>query len=268
MKSMKALLILLLFSLFPLLGQDAAKDAAKKDAPKVDAPTPDATKQDATKPPPPGMGGEWETRSFDVKYVDPEAIKSFFSGRSFVMQANRELHVLTINGPPGFVKEVEDAVKRFDIPGPPPADIQITIYLLATAAQAPTGTALPKELAAIGKEFGTQTPKLADSQILRVREGDSGQVMGLETKPDSASLSRVWIQSSSVGPGKKGDLVSLYGLRVWLNIPPAPGTTNNQLKADPDVSADIDIDSSQPVMVSKTGVDKPVAVVVLATVVK
>jgi hypothetical protein len=254
MKPIKVLPLLLLLSLFPLFGQDPVK----KDAPK----------QDAAKPPSPTVGGEWETRSFDVKYVDPEAIKSFFSGRSFVMQASRELHVLTVNGPPGFVKEVEDAVKRFDIPGPPPADIQITIYLLATAAQAPTGTALPKDLDTIGKEFGAQTPKLADSQTLRVREGESGQVLGLESKPDSASLSRVWVQSTGVGPGKKGDLVSLYGLRVWLNVPPAPGATNTQLKADPDVSADIDLDTSQPVMVSKAGVDKPIAVVVRATVIK
>jgi len=247
MKSLK--LLLALFAFFLLNAQDAAK-------------------KDPTKPPPPVMGGEWETRSFDVKYVDPEAIRAFFSGRSFVMQASRELHVLTVNGPPGFVKEVEDAVKRFDIPGPPPSDIQITIYLLATAAQAPTGTPLPKDLSEVAKDFGTQTPKLADSQILRVREGDSGEVTGLEQKPDSANLSRVFIQSTSVGPGKKGELVSLYGLKVWLNIPPTPGATNTQLKADPDVSADVDIDTSEAVMVSKTGVDKPVAVVVRATVIK
>jgi hypothetical protein len=250
MKSIKALLILLVLAVFPLL---QAQDGAKKDP---------------TKPPPPVMGGEWVTRSFDVKYVDPEAIQAFFSGRSFVMQANRELHVLTVNGPPGFVKEVEDAVKRFDIPGPPPSDIQITVYLLVTAAQAPTGTALPKELADVAKEFGTQTPRLADSQILRVREGDSGQVLGEDRAPTSAILSRIYIQSSAVGPGKKGDLVSLYGLKVWLDIPPTPGTTNPQLKADPDVSADVDIDTSQAVMVSKAGVDKPVAVVVRATVIQ
>jgi len=250
MKSTQALLVLLLLAVFPVL---QAQDTAKKDP---------------TKPEPVKMVGDWETKSFDVKYVDPEAIQAFFSGRSFVMQASRELHVLTVNGPPAFVKEVEDAVKRYDIPGPPPSDVQIIVYLLATAAQAPTGASLPKELAGLAKEFGTQTPKLADSQILRVREGDSGQVMGLEPKPENANLSRVYIQSTSVGPGKKGDLVSVYGLKVWLNIPPTPGTTNPQLKAEPDVSADVDIDTSDAVMVSKTGVDKPVAVVVRATVIK
>jgi hypothetical protein len=257
----KALAILLTMVLASLLyGQDPPKtDPAKADTTKPDAPAKPAS---AT-----GIA-ENQTKSFDVKFVDPEQFRALFSSRSFVMEANRDLKVLTVHGPPAFLKEVEDAIKRFDVPPLPPANVQIVVYLLTTAEQAPAGVALPTELAAMSKEFGSKPPKLADIQVLRVREGQTGQVVGPATKPDAASLSRVWLQTALVTPGLKGEMVSLYGLRIWMSVPAEPGATNTQLKADPDVAADVDIPPNQAVMVSKVGVDKPVMVVVRATVIR
>ena len=49
------------------------------------------------------------------------------------MEANRELKVLTAHGSPAFLKEVEDTIKRLDVPPPLPGDTEITVYLLAGA---------------------------------------------------------------------------------------------------------------------------------------
>jgi hypothetical protein len=290
---MKALLVWLVLGVPILSGQVAPNPtAAKPAAATATAPAPAAgtqgsaatksdssadVKQEAPKRSAPKVltapiDAEWQTKVFDVQFADPERLRAVFSGRSFVMEANRDLKVLTAHGTPAFLKEVEEAVKRFDVPPPPPANVQLTVYLLTSAAQAPAGVAVPAELAAISKEFGSPTSKLADSQVLRVREGQSGQLTGLESKPDASTLSRVWLQSASVGVGRNGEMVSLYGLRVWLNVPstsPAgAGTGTSMLRADPDVSADVDVDSNQPVMVSKVGVADPVIVVVRATVVR
>ena len=213
----------------------------------------------------------WGSQTFDVKYVDPERLREIFSGRSFVMEANRDLKCLTAHGSPAVLKEVEETVKRFDVAPPLPANIQITVYLLTVAAQAPSGGALPPELAATGKELtaaGSPPLRLADSQMVRVREGQPGDATGSASAPDGATLVRIKLQSASISPSPKGDTISLNGLRVWLNVPSTPEINRSQPKMDADISADIDIEQNRAVMVAKAGIDKPEIVIVRASIVR
>lgn len=209
------------------------------------------------------------TKTFDVKYADPERLREIFSGRSFVMEANRDLKVLTAHGTPEFVKEVEDTVKRFDIAPPPPANLDISVYLLTTAALAPTGGALPPDLAAAGKTLpggGGQSLRLADTQMIRLREKQSAGDTNIPGSGSSAAISRIGLKAATLIPGKKGDMVSLSGLQIWLNIPAATASNASSAKTEADVSADIDVEQNEAVVISRTGVDKPIVVVVRAAV--
>jgi hypothetical protein len=215
----------------------------------------------------------WGTKSIQVKYVDPEQLRRIFSGQSYVMEADRDLKVLTVHGPSAFLKEVEETVKRFDIAPPVPANIQITVYLLAVAEQASSSGTLPAELAAVAKELktagGSQALRLADCQMVRVRAGQSAEAMGsTASPPTAATLSRIQLDSASVNPDPKGDVISLDGLRVWLNVPPTPETPHVESKSNGDVAANIDLVQNQAVVVSKTGIDKPLVVIVRASVVR
>ena len=209
----------------------------------------------------------WGAKTIQVKYADPEQLRRLFSGQSYVMEADRALKVLTVHGPPAFLKEVEETVKRFDIAPPLPANIQITVYLLAVAEQAsPSGT-LPPELAALAKELkaasGSPTLRMADSQMIRVRAGQPAETMGsAPSSPTAATLSRIRLESAFVNSDPKGDVISLDGLHVWLNVPPSP-----ESKGNGDVAADIDVMQNQAAIVAKTGIDKPLVVVVRASVV-
>jgi hypothetical protein len=222
-------------------------------------------------PPPSAPSGDpaWTTKTFDVKYIDPEEVRKVFSSQSYVMEANRELKVLTAHGSPAFLKDVEDTIKRLDIPPAVPGDTEITVYLLAGAVQSPTGKALPAELSALAKELPA---KLADMQMFRVRVGQSGETTS--APPDATTgvtLTRMRVDSTALNPGPKGDIVSVNGLKVWINIPPDPGATAGAPKTpktDPDVAADIDVAPNEAVVVAKVGVEKPLAVVVRIGVVK
>jgi hypothetical protein len=267
-------LALLLFT--NLFGQDAAKPTAGVKAAKSEAPSAPAAAPSVPAPSAQAPAHDWSSKTFEFKYIDPEQVRDLFSDRSFVMEANHDLMSLTAHGSAAFLKEVEDAVKRFDVPPPPPGNIQITVSLLTIAAQAPTGRPLPKELSAIGKELtmaGAPGVKLADSQMMRVRVGGPGEALGLAGAPEAASLSRIRIQSASLTPGPKGDLISLNGLRVWFSIPaatpeaaPAPGAKPD--KTDADISVSVDLNQNQAAVVSNAGTDKPVVVVVRASVVQ
>jgi hypothetical protein len=242
--------LILLFALLPVLhGQDPVKPATK----------PAATEQ------------EYTTKSFELKYTDPDQIRQMFADRSFVMEVNRSLKVLTVHGPASFLKEVEDAVKRFDVAPPPPVNFQITIYLLTVAAQAPAGVALPTELAAVSKELtaaGSQPLKLADSHMLRLREVQTVEATSAPGATPSALMSRVKLQSAALTPGPKGDLVSLNGLKIWIDMPPPATGDKTPPKTDPDVAVDLDVEQNQAIIASKSGLDKPVVVVVRAAVIK
>jgi hypothetical protein len=237
------------------------------------------TAQDKTKTPPngppPGASAPqpanetWTTKTFELKYMDPEQVRRVFSGQSHVMDANRELKLLTARGSPAFLKEVEDTIKRLDIAPPTPPNTQVTVYLLAAAPQAPAGTALPTELKALEKELPA---KMADMQMFRVRAGQGGETTGAEAAAAPAvSLARIRVDSTSVNPGPKGDVVSLNGLRIWINIPSADPTATIAVKTpktEPDVSADIDLPPNEAVVVAKIGVEKPIAVVVRVAIVR
>lgn len=187
------------------------------------------------------------------------------------MDASRELKVLTVHGTTALLKEVEDTIKRFDVPSPPPANLQISVYLLTVAAQSPTGVALPPDLAALGKEFSVKAAPalvLADSQMIRLRDGQPGEQASIPGAADSAAVSRIRLRGATVIPGAKGEMISLTGLQVWLTIPAAVPGAALQTRPDADVSADIDVDQDVPVAVSRSGVDKPVIVIVRATIAK
>jgi hypothetical protein len=217
----------------------------------------------------PTSDAAWTTKTFDVKYIDPEAVRDVFSSQSYVMDANRELKVLTARGTPAFLKDVEDTIKRLDVAPPAPADTEITVYLLAAAAQAPIGTKLPAELSALAKELPA---KLADMQMFRVRVGQPGETTSAPLEgATGVTLTRIQVDSTAINPRPKGDIVSVNGLKVWINIPVEPSPTTNVTKTtknDADVTADIDVMPNEAVVVAKVGVEKPLAVVVRVGVVK
>jgi hypothetical protein len=213
----------------------------------------------------------WATKTFQVRYVDPDQLRRIFSGQSYVMEADRNLGVLTVHGPSTFLKEVEETVKRFDVAPPLPANIQITVYLLAVSEQASSFGSLPPELAAIEKELKTASGslRLADCQMVRIRAGQPVEAMGsTPSSPAAVTLSRIRLESASVHSDPKGDAISLDGLRVWLNIPPTQDSPRVEAKSNADVAADVDVTQNQAVIVAKTGIDKPLVVIVRATVLR
>ena len=106
--------------------------------------------------------------------------------------------------------------------------------------------------------------------MIRVRAGQPAEAMGFLTSPTSpptaATLSRIQLGSASVHPDPKGNVISLDGLRVWLNVPPGPATPRTEPKSNGDMVTDIDVAENQAVVVAKTGIDKPLVVVVRASV--
>lgn len=218
---------------------------------------------------------DWGTKTLEFKYLDPEQLRSLYPGRSYVMTANSALKMLTVNGPAQFLKEVEETGKRLDIAPSPIADFDVTFYLLATAAEAPSAPSLPSELASIGKELaasaGAPQFKLADSQVFRLREGQPGEISFAESPANTTALKRVRIQSAFVSHDtleSKRNLISLNRMQCWLSrsTPPQAAAPLAPTSHEGDITASIDVEGNQPVVVARAGTDKPLVLVVRATV--
>lgn len=206
---------------------------------------------------PPG----WGTKTIQVKYIDPEQLRDVYSGRSFVIQVNRELKLLTVSGPTQFLDEVEETAKRLDVAPALPKDIEVTVYLLATVAQAPSVQPLPAELQNAEKRLNLPALRLADSETMRIREGQPGD---LSFGPAAGvSLTHIALKSASVTSGAKADVISLTGLHCWLSK-----GSGQQPPSNNDFTTDIDVTQNEAALVAKSGVDKPIAVVVTAHVLR
>lgn len=210
----------------------------------------------------------WTSKTIKLKYLDPEQLRSLFSNRSYIMEANRELKALKVNGPETFVKEVEDTAVRLDVAPRPPADIQITVYLLATAGQP-----LPAELKGIDSGLAglnsSEALRLADTQVLRLREGQTGEVSLTDTKAaPGPALTRVRVQSAIASGEPKLNRISLDGVRCWVTKPPTPPETAPVLpRPDGDFIANIDLVPNQAAVLAQGGTEKPLVLAVRALVV-
>ncbi len=215
----------------------------------------------------------WGSQTIQLKYVHADELQRIFSGQSYAVAVNPELNLLTFRGPPAFIKEVEETVKRLDVAPAVPANVEVTVYLLTSApASGPTPAALPPELADLSKElkamFGTQRLRMADSQVIRIRSGKPADATGLASPAESApTLSWVRLECATVTPNAKGSTVSLDGLRVGVHLPGIPTPTRTPPATEGGISADLDLVENQSAIVGKAGGEAPVVVIVRAKII-
>src|ERR1700736_4640644 len=124
------------------------------------------------------------TRVFQLRYADPRALSKLLSPYGRV-ESDQTLKAVTITTRDNTVlSEVEQIIKRFDVPPPPVQNIDVTIYLMS-ALGTPSSSAVPPELEAVVKQlkntFSYKGYQLIDTEVMRVRAGQGGEVSGVVT---------------------------------------------------------------------------------------
>src|ERR1700716_2006690 len=108
------------------------------------------------------------TRVFQFKYVDARALQKLLSSYGRI-EIDPELKALTITARDNTVmSEIEQVIKRFDVPPPPVKNIEVTIYLMS-ALGTPSPGAVPSELEAVVKQlkntFSYKGYQLIDTEV-------------------------------------------------------------------------------------------------------
>ena len=85
---------------------------------------------------------DWETKLFQIKYVDPGELRQALSMfRSNISYSGGALRVLSVRARKEIMPAIEDAIKRLDVPMPR-KDAELTIYVLLASEQ-PSAVQLP-----------------------------------------------------------------------------------------------------------------------------
>jgi hypothetical protein len=204
------------------------------------------------------------TRVFQLKYADPRSLSVLLSQYGLV-KSDQTLKAVTITTRDNTaLLEVEQIIKRFDVPPPPPPPVQnidVTIYLMS-ALGTPSSGAVPPELEPVVKQlkntFSYKGYQLIDTEVMRVRAGQGGEVSGVVNGAPAVegnkTISQVKFRSASVSTDEKGRAIRIDGLKVGLRIPVISGQKQFQY-IDTGINTDVDIREGQKVVVGKANMD-------------
>jgi hypothetical protein len=209
------------------------------------------------------------SRFYQLKYADPQALIKLIqpllaSQAGSHSEFDKQLRAISIKAHEDSFPEIEQVISRFDVPPPPPPpvlNVEVTIYLMS-ALGTPSSGPVPPELEPVVKQlrstFSYKGYHLIDTEVMRVRAGQGGEVTGVVNGVPSVdgakTISQVKFRSASVSTDEKGRAIRIDGLRVGLRIPVAAGEKKYNY-VDTGLNTDVDIREGQKVVVGKANMD-------------
>jgi hypothetical protein len=203
---------------------------------------------------------EFVTRIYELKYADARNLAGLLQAFSpHHINADPQLHALTIDVNKDSIPEIEEMIRRFDVPPPPVKNVEVTIYLLSALGQ-PSAAALPAELESVVKQlkgmFSYKGYQLIDTLVIRCREGLGGEASSVVDRPskiDVKTISQIKFRSASASTDAKGRVIRIDQLKVGLKVPVVHDGKFNYI--DTGISTDVDIREGQKVVVGKANMD-------------
>ena len=198
---------------------------------------------------------DWETKLFQIKYVDPGELRAALSMfRSSISYSGGALRVLSVRAPKEIMPAIEDAIKRLDVPMPR-KDAELTIYVLLASEQ-PSAVQLPATLQPVVNQLKNVLSykgyQLVDTLIARGRETNTNVALvgalPIEHAPFPGNVTyRFGARFRVLNPDGKDAVLRLENMQFLLNVPvdTAGHTTDLQ------IITDVEIPRGQQVVVGK-----------------
>jgi type II secretory pathway component GspD/PulD (secretin) len=205
-----------------------------------------------------------------VRYVDPYAVQRLFSAQNKlspspwgVINVDETMRVLTVAGSASEVQDVEETIKKLDVPPVPGKDVEITAYFLVASRQPNTPSDFPPILndvvAELKKVLTYQSFSLANTAIMRSLDGQRGTITGAVDKGIPPDQFRLDYRRLTVITQEKQAIIHLDNLdfSIWSQKHWEKGSpTNPDRQVDASnlagISTSVDIPVGQKVVVGKT----------------
>jgi hypothetical protein len=220
------------------------------------------------------------SRVYQLKYADPVALNTLLTPYVRHIQVDRGLKAMSVTMRQDAVADVEQIIKRFDVPPPPVPNVEVTIYMMS-ALPTPSVAPIPPELEPVIKQlksmFSYKSYQLIDTEVIRVRAGQGGDASAVvdnkgPSGPSGAkTISEMKFRSVTPSTDERGRAMRIDGLKVGLKTPTVSGPKGEYQYIDTGISTDVDIREGQKVVVGKVnmdGADRASIVVLAARVVE
>src|SRR5262245_3277057 len=196
---------------------------------------------------------DWETKLFQIKYVDPNELRAALSMfRSSISYSGGGLRVLSVRAPKEIMPAIEDAIKRLDVPMPR-KDAELTIYVLVASDQVSTDPMLPPLQHVVNQlknVFSYKGYQLVDTLVARGRDTTNpistnlAGILPIEHAPTPGNVTYSFRGAFRIlNPDGKDTVLRLDNMEFQLIV---PGSNSPLL-----IKTDVEIPRGQQVVVGK-----------------
>jgi hypothetical protein len=234
--------------------------------PAVPATTPPQNTGQAQPQPPPDP--TWPTRVYSIRYVDYRYIWNLLSPLGVQVAGEPNLNAISVRGPEKTLVAIDDIIKRFDVPGNAPKNVDLTVYVVLGSADGEDN--VPAVLrGAIDQLRGIMTYKtyrVVDTIIARGTEGSDIETSGAIAKlaeTDRAQATYTFRLRARVAGESADEIIHLENLRFSTQVITSDGQPQSL-----NIATSLDVKKGQQVVVGKATVrDRAVILVLSAKVV-
>jgi len=212
--------------------------------------------------------GKMVSKIIPVHYVNVNQLRNMLSVPAVQINANSEMQALVVTGSADAVAMLEEMAKKLDVPPPPHPDIELTVYLVFGSPQG-KGDEIPTELASTIKQlhssFAYKGYRMADSFVLRGRDGESGRTTGVIAGSTEMNSTYSFSYAHATVSGESPRVIRIDNLDMGLRL------TRNGSPVDSGLRTSIDVREGQKVVVGKSninGSDEALILVVTGKVVE
>lgn len=217
--------------------------------------------QPSVKPPP---DPTWPTRVYSIRYVDYRYIWNLLSPIGVQVAGEPNLNAISVRGPSSTLAAVDDIVKRFDIPGNAPKNIDLTVYVVLGSSEG--DEAVPAAVRGVIDQLRNvmtyKTYRVVDTIIARGTEGSSIQTSGAIAKLAETDKNQATYDFRLTGrvAGEGADeTIHLENLRFTLSVI----TMDGQPQAL-NIGTSLDVKKGQQVVVGKATMRDRAVILVLS----
>jgi hypothetical protein len=213
---------------------------------------------------------------FVLKYADPGRIGQLVAIFGASVKPDFDLRALAVAASAEVMPAIEEAIKRLDVPAPPPPvsppprNVELTAYyVLGGDAENPATEPIPKDLdnvvAQLKNTFPFKEYRLLDALTLRIRSGGGADTTGSPGTRGSGVITTAFrVNSATVSPD--GATVRIDRIKASVRMPfPAPTSPAQFTYSDLGLSTDADVMEGQKVVIGRLGVGRDQALFLVLT---
>ena len=206
----------------------------------------------------------WPTRVYSIRYVDYRYIWNLLSPIGVQVAGEPNLNAISVRGPEKTLVAVDDIIKRFDVPGNAPKNVDLTVYVVLGSSEGEEN--MPAALRSVVDQLRNvmtyKTYRVLDTIIARGTEGSNIQTSGVMSKlaeTDRLQAEYDFRVTARVAGEGADETIHLDNLRFTTKV-----FTSDNLAQTLNIGTSLDVKKGQQVVVGKATMRDRAVILVLS----